>query len=371
MSNIGDRGAVTFGDIVAQRVSARLYGSVDAETDLDNISATNRADGMLAVVLTDWSVWVFDLDSTATEVTGSVRTPAAGDGRWIRTGATLSETTARIGASVADTTALQAITAANRSNGQLVVKRDTDTIFTFDSGSSAGASDWVIVPAAGTGRWLRNHVSLADLAAVTNAHGAALVGVEDTGGYFSATTVEGALQEVRADLAAVTNGNGASMVGIEDVATIYTATTVEAALAEVKVLVDAGMTVLKKTLTADHTTITAAAATEALNIGTALPANSRIVGVDMHTLTPFSGGTVGDFTVDIGTAGDVDALIDGADLFTAAVDGGPATMPQGVRPNKFFAAGGQLIATFRCGSDDVGDATAGAVTIDVLHVVLA
>lgn len=334
MSNIGDRGAVTFGDIVAQRVSARLYGSVDAETDLDNISATSRADGMLAVVLTDWSVWVFDLDSTATEVTGSVRTPAAGDGRWIRTGATLSETTARIGTSVADTTALQAITAANRSNGQIVVKRDTDTIFTFDSGSSAGASDWVIVPAAGTGRWLRNHVSLADLAAVTNAHGAALIGIEDVG-------------------------------------TIFTATTVEAALAEVKVLVDAGMTVLKKTLTADHTTITAAAATEALNIGTALPANSRIVGVDMRTLTPFSGGTVGDFTVDVGTAGDVDALIDGADLFTAAVDGGPATMPQGVRPNKCFAAGGQLIATFRCGSDDVGDATVGAVTIDVLYVVLA
>ena len=334
MSNIGDRGAVAFGDIVAQRISTRMYGSVDAETDLDNISATSRVDGMLAVVLTDWSVWVFDLDSTATEVTGSVRTPAAGDGRWIRAGATLSETNARIASSVADTTALQAIAAANRSNGQIAVKRDTDTIFTFDSGSSAGASDGVIVPAAGTGRWLRNHVSLADLAAVTNAH-------------------------------------GVSMVGIEDVATIYTATTVEAALAEVKVLVDAGMTVLKKTLTADHTTITAAAATEALNIGTALPANSRIVGVDMHTLTPFSGGTVGDFTVDIGTAGDVDALIDGAGLFTAAVDGGPATMPQGVRPNKFFAAGGQLTATFRCGSDDVGDATAGAVTIDVLYVVLA
>lgn len=162
----------------------------------------------------------------------------------------------------------------------------------------------------------------------------------------------------------------------EDVAIVdaggYTAETeVEGALQELYPLVLAGMTASKKTLTANATTITAAAASEALNIGTALPANSRIVGVDIHTLTPFSGGSVADFTVDIGTAGDVDALIDGADLFAAAVDGGPATIPQGIRPDKFFAAGGQLIATFRCGSDDVGDATAGAVTIDVLYIVLA
>jgi len=211
----------------------------------------------------------------------------------------------------------------------------------------------------------------ADLAATTNGNGASLIGIEDVGTYFAATTVEGALQEIRADLAATTNGNGASLVGIEDAATLYTAANVEAALAEVKLLADAATPILKKTLTADHTTITAAAASEALNIGTALPANSRIVGVDMHTLTVFSGGTVGDFTVDVGTAGDVDALVDGADLFAAAVDGGPSAMPAGIRPNKLYAGGGQLIATFRCGSDDVGDASAGAVTIDVLYTVVA
>lgn len=66
----------------------------------------------------------------------------------------------------------------------------------------------------------------------------------------------------------------------------------------------------------------------------------------------------------------MDALIDGADLFAAAVDGGPATIPQGIRPNKSMGAV-QLIATFRCGSDDVADATAGAITIDVLYIVLA
>lgn len=134
--------------------------------------------------------------------------------------------------------------------------------------------------------------------------------------------------------------------------------------------IDAALPVSKKTLTADHTTITTAGASQAINIGTALPANARIVGVDLHTYTAFSGGTVGDFTVDIGTAGDVDALIDGADLFAAAVDGGPATIPKGIRPNKSLSAA-QLIATFMCGSDDVADATAGAITIDVLYTVLA
>lgn len=116
---------------------------------------------------------------------------------------------------------------------------------------------------------------------------------------------------------------------------------------------------------AEH--INAAAASQAINIGATLPAKTYIVGVAIHTVTAFSGGSVGDFTVDIGTTDDPDALIDGANLFAAAVDGQAATRPLGIAPNKYFsAAGAQLKATFACGSDDVGDATAGAVTIDVL-----
>jgi len=126
----------------------------------------------------------------------------------------------------------------------------------------------------------------------------------------------------------------------------------------------------KRSLTATHATITAAAGDETLSIGAALPANSRILGVSIHTVTAFSGGTVGDFTVDIGSAGDIDALVDGANLFAAAVDGQVATRPLGIAPNKFFAAATQLQAKFICGSDDVGDATAGACTIDVLFEVL-
>jgi hypothetical protein len=169
------------------------------------------------------------------------------------------------------------------------------------------------------------------------------------------------------DLASTANAKGASLIGIEDAGLYTTAATVEAVTQELL-----SKRIQRRTLTATHATITAAAATETINIGAALPANATILAVTMHTYTPFTGGTVGDFTVDIGTSGDADALVDGADLFSAAVDGCPATVTAGVNPNKtFVAAGAQLTAKFDCASDDVADATAGAVTIDVLFTVLA
>ncbi len=132
-----------------------------------------------------------------------------------------------------------------------------------------------------------------------------------------------------------------------------------------------GGTIQKRTLTATHATITTAGPSQVIAIGSTLPANSRIVGVSIHTVTVFSGGTVGDFTVDIGTTGDADAIVDGADLFAAAVDGMAATMPPGIAVHKtFVAAGAQLNATFACGTDDVADATAGSCVIDVFFVQL-
>jgi hypothetical protein len=164
----------------------------------------------------------------------------------------------------------------------------------------------------------------------------------------------------------------AAGVTIVDAGSKFTATNVEAALAEVKTLADAGMTVQKRTVTVGHADLTDADGSQTVNIGAVLPANSRIIGVDIRALTAFSGGTNSAIAVDIGTSGDVDALVDGADLFAAAVDGGPATMPKGVRPNKTFAtAGAQLTATFLATGDTLLALTAGAVTIDVLFAVLA
>lgn len=189
--------------------------------------------------------------------------------------------------------------------------------------------------------------------------------------------IRGFLQNLIAELLSTANGKGASTVGIEDAGGVYTATNVEAALAEVKTIADAGMPVLKKTVTVAYNNAALAAANSngaaaTVNIGTALPSNARIVGVDMRSLTVFSGGSASAVKVDIGTSGDIDALIAQADVFAAAVDGGPATMPSGVRPSKTYASGGQLIATF---TPDVGhqlaNLTAGTVVIDVLYTVLA
>jgi C4-type Zn-finger protein len=83
-----------------------------------------------------------------------------------------------------------------------------------------------------------------DFASTVVGEGASLVGIQDAAGNFTATTVEGALQEIassvasndtalRNDLASTLNGYGASLVGVEDAASNFTATTIEGVLAEV------------------------------------------------------------------------------------------------------------------------------------------
>lgn len=142
-------------------------------------------------------------------------------------------------------------------------------------------------------------------------------------------------------------------------------------IAAAQATADAGIGAVKRTVTVGHADLTASAMSEAINIGATLPANARILSTDIRALTPFSGGGAAAVTVDVGTSGDVDALVDGSNLFAAAVDGGPSTMPTGIRPNKtFVSSGAQLIATF-ISDVNVADLDAGSVTIDVTYYVLA
>lgn len=56
--------------------------------------------------------------------------------------------------SVADIAALQAIAAADRADGDVVLVRSTWAVYVFRSGSSAAsAAPWIYLPSAGTGRW--------------------------------------------------------------------------------------------------------------------------------------------------------------------------------------------------------------------------
>jgi hypothetical protein len=128
---------------------------------------------------------------------------------------------------------------------------------------------------------------------------------------------------------------------------------------------DARVRVASKTF--GHADLTAAALTEALALAT-LPPKACVLGVGVDLATPFTGGGAGAVSVDIGTSGDVDALIDGSNLFAAAVDGQASTRPLGIAPNHRYESGASLIATFISDVNVVG-LTAGACTIHVYYSV--
>mgnify|MGYP001069743208 CR=1 FL=1 len=117
-----------------------------------------------------------------------------------------------------------------------------------------------------------------------------------------------------------------------------------------------------------HADLTAAATTQTLNVGS-LPANAQVRGVDIRVAAAFSGGSVSALSVDIGDAGDADAIVDGANVF-AATDGQAASLPAGIAPNKRFDAATTITALFTATDDNLVDLTAGACTIRVLYDVL-
>lgn len=123
--------------------------------------------------------------------------------------------------------------------------------------------------------------------------------------------------------------------------------------------------VKRLSITIGHADLTAAATTETEALGS-IPAGSFVLGVSLPCSEAFAGIT-GPVTIDIGSAGDVDALVDGANV-TTLIDGAASTRPLGVAPNKFFAAATALTATFLSASGNLVDCTAGSVTIDILYV---
>ncbi len=134
-------------------------------------------------------------------------------------------------------------------------------------------------------------------------------------------------------------------------------------------------TIQKRTVTvgvsgsAAEVELTTVGLAQVINLGTVLPANAMVLGVDL-ALTPFSGGGAGAVSGDVGTAGDDDAIVSTADLFAAAVDGKASDMPAGIAPFKLFtSAGAQLLLTIT--SDvNVSTLTAGQVVATVSFVAL-
>lgn len=120
-----------------------------------------------------------------------------------------------------------------------------------------------------------------------------------------------------------------------------------------------------------HADLTAAAVTETVEFADALPEGSYPLGVRMGLTTPFSGGSVSALVADVGVPGDPDALVDGADLFSAAVDGEAADHPLGIAPHKLItgnAAARTPGVVFTATGDNVVNLTAGACRIVIVYI---
>jgi hypothetical protein len=365
------------------------------------VEAVNQAFAFNPSSTTTVAAGVIEVPDDIAASTAYGNDPTTAPGRWHNLGAAGAAVDAKPSARLATTAAL----AANTRTGNVLLANANGALATIDGGTPAvnnyvlvknevtGANNglYVIDSLGGAGsKWQMTRAAEADSDAEVTAGMLVFVSEGTVNGNrtfalttddpitLNTTALTFTLQANPADYASTANGKGMSLLGVEDAGGYYTGTDGEAVLQEIGASIAAGLTAVKRTVTVafNNAALVAAnsnGAAATVNIGAVLPANARIAGVDMRALTPFTGGSASAVKVDIGTSGDIDALVAQADVFAAAVDGGPSAMPRGVRPTKMFATGGaQLIATF---TPDVGhqlaNLTAGSVIIDVWYIVLA
>lgn len=99
--------AEKYGDILAQRVATRISKFVATEAALSDIPVGMSDDGMLAVTMSERTLWLYDKDST--DVAGTyvkVPTDARSPGRWHRVDATLASAVAGLVSDVSGMTCL-------------------------------------------------------------------------------------------------------------------------------------------------------------------------------------------------------------------------------------------------------------------------
>lgn len=171
---------------------------------------------------------------------------------------------------------------------------------------------------------------------------------------------------------AAANGGGMGVIaGLLASLTTTDKATLVAAINEVNALAVAGIGAAKKTVTIGHADLTGAVngAAQAINIGTALPANARVFAHEVNVGTLFSGGSASAVKLDVGGT-DADAIVTQLDVFTGAATGALAGA-SGVHPDGSFASE-QLVATFTPdGGHTLLALDAGALTITVWYFVLA
>lgn len=172
-----------------------------------------------------------------------------------------------------------------------------------------------------------------------------------------------------ASLASVATGAGAALVGIEDSGGLFTATTVEAALAEV-----VAPKIQVKTLSVAAAAIAALGAVTSgtINLGTALPTNARLLGAEVNVTTKVqNAGDTDTTTVDVGTSasGKADAAVKLASLKTTGFKGDGGTGDATGYVGQLMSAE-QGIVTITS-SVNLSTITAGAFTAKLFYFVLA
>ncbi len=132
-----------------------------------------------------------------------------------------------------------------------------------------------------------------------------------------------------------------------------------------------GGRLFERTLTVGHADLTAAALTQAINVGAVLPVGTRWLAFAVRVPTPFAGGTVATLTCQIGWSGSVAAVMTAAGILTGTPDIGTgwSVVNSGTPALASDAtAGKQLIATFTSTVDNLVNLTAGSIEIKVLCI---
>lgn len=75
-------GARNYGDSVAREMSRRVGGAFEDTTALKALGPHQREHGMMAVVMADYSLWVFDAGADD-QADDNVLVPDEGTGRWM------------------------------------------------------------------------------------------------------------------------------------------------------------------------------------------------------------------------------------------------------------------------------------------------
>lgn len=73
------------GDSAARLVSERIAGQTATVATLKAIPVDRRVDGMIAITLSTYELWVYDEDSVIA-ASATILVPDAGAGRWRRIG---------------------------------------------------------------------------------------------------------------------------------------------------------------------------------------------------------------------------------------------------------------------------------------------